>query len=103
MNVTFSSGEPFDAVTTADDRGGSETNEQAVLDDAGDRLERGRKSIWIGNAAKRSVEDVMAAVGDKGPFAGEPQLDSAGEAEPRRRDLDRSSRGPETKGHDLDR
>ena len=62
-----------------------ETEEEAVLDHAGNLEEGARQLLWLGNPAKRCIDDPVTAAGEVGGARrGPAQLHRTGEVEGRR-------------------
>src|SRR5690606_30402799 len=76
-------------------------NEESVFDNARDFLESVRKGSWLGNAAKRCVDNEMSAIGDERAVSRHPGLQRARQAEPSRRPLDGEPGRSEAEGIDL--
>ena len=93
----------FDAVRAGEDRSGRHAEKEAMLHHPRNSVERARERSWIGNAAKRCIDDEMTAVGDEGRALAHPQRQRAGKAERGRRAADRELGRPEAEAVDLDR
>src|SRR5579859_6580240 len=72
---SLSAAEPVDAIAPAYDSRSGKSKEKPVVDHTRRGLKRPRQGLWIGNAAKRCIEDIVPAIGDKGIAVGPAKLD----------------------------
>ena len=76
---------------------------QAMLHHPRNCVERARQGSWIGNAAKRCIDDQMAAICDERRAVAHPQHRAGRQGRARRRTADRQLGGLEAEAVDLDR
>src|SRR6516225_10555868 len=100
---SLSATEPVDAVAPAYDSRSGKSKEKPVIDHARRRLKRPCQGLWIGNAAKRCIEDIVPAIGDIGSLIGLAKLHSRRQEERAHGTVDGAAGRCEAEGDDLDR